>query len=465
MSDEGTRPDQGAAPPPAVAPSPPTEDRTTRRLLYFVLGLLLIAALALLVFLIYLLWPKGSSVTESAEGYPIVPVRSILGYGDAPEEMLDFPLGVTFDSQGDVWISDTGHSRILEFNQDGELLQTVGTEEGPGKLFSPNGLTFDDEGNLYVADWRVAKVLKFSPEGAYLQSYPDPEQDPKVFKVGGFAPYDVQVVDGQVVAATRNGLVTFDQEGFYTGRFGDKIAGGGDDQFNFVNAFMWDEFSERYYIADTMNKRVIAMNPEGDRVWTSGSPDEAGSTTGFWQLPRGMARGPDCDIYAIDTFRPTESGMGDGYFVQFSPDGTLKSLFGKFGEEDDAFNLPEKLAYYGPDDIWAVVDRGNRRVLLFRLLESRPSPDPVQAQAWEESFTSDPELAGALPSLTPGTCIPSVAVAGSGFPWWIVILVVVVVLLAAALRRILKDRGSHRRGGPPAEAAAPEPAHEPGQGT
>ena len=36
------------------------------------------------------------------------------------------PRGMGLDSQGNVWVADTGNHRIQEFNQDGELTAVVG---------------------------------------------------------------------------------------------------------------------------------------------------------------------------------------------------------------------------------------------------------------------------------------------------------------------------------------------------
>jgi hypothetical protein len=90
----------------------PPEDRGTRRLLFVLLGILVLGAVALLVLLFWLLRPEASADSSAAEGgYPIQVVTTIYGYGEEPNELVRTPLGVTFDPDGNVWISNTASPR------------------------------------------------------------------------------------------------------------------------------------------------------------------------------------------------------------------------------------------------------------------------------------------------------------------------------------------------------------------
>lgn len=383
-----------------VSDAPDASDDGQRRLLYFLLGLLGIAAMALLALLIWLLWPDDSSPSSAAEGYPIVPVLSITGYGAKPDEMLNQPLGAEFDEDGNIWISDTGHARVLVFNDDGELLTIVGEEEGDGKLAAPNGV-FVDPGTdrAYVADWVSRRIKVYTKTGDYITSLPNPKQKSELFG-DGFTPYDVQVVDGRVVAVSQNGIFFFDQEGVLIDRWGKNKIGVGYTQFNFPNSLDYDPRLRRYYVTDTTNKRVMALDTEGNVLWISGTPDASGNITGFWQLPRALTIGPDGNVYVVDIFRADAVGVGDGFIVTISPDGQLVSAFGRSSSEENSFEFPEKLDYR-PDGLWAIADRQQNRVLLFKLTPI-PSPGPENQQKYPESFFPGPFLrAGPSPTETP----------------------------------------------------------------
>jgi sugar lactone lactonase YvrE len=88
---------------------------------------------------------------------------------------LSRPNGTAWDSHGDLWVSDPGNNRVLEFVppfKDGMsaslvLGQTGFTGDGAGnassQLSDPTGLTFDAQGDLWVADSYNDRVVEFVP--------------------------------------------------------------------------------------------------------------------------------------------------------------------------------------------------------------------------------------------------------------------------------------------------------------
>jgi streptogramin lyase len=90
----------------------------------------------------------------------------IAGYsGDgkpATEAELNLPSGVAVDSRDNLYIADTGNNRIRRVGTNGIIITVAGTGEqgfsgdrGPAtaaRLSGPSGLAFDSQGNLYIAD-------------------------------------------------------------------------------------------------------------------------------------------------------------------------------------------------------------------------------------------------------------------------------------------------------------------------
>ncbi|MDA4137284.1 MAG: NHL repeat-containing protein [Thaumarchaeota archaeon] len=86
---------------------------------------------------------------------------------------LCFPDGLTFDSSGDLWVSDGGGSRVVEYPLvDGSISHQVSQIIGPNFSSSepfaplygitlPVGLAFDKSGNLWVVDLSNSRVLEF----------------------------------------------------------------------------------------------------------------------------------------------------------------------------------------------------------------------------------------------------------------------------------------------------------------
>ncbi|MFA5891222.1 MAG: hypothetical protein WDA27_09785 [Actinomycetota bacterium] len=364
------------------APSEPI-DRTTRRFLKVMLGVLTAAAVGLVILLSIMLRPdSGPSVVSPrlVGKSPLDVVKVIFTTGkDGP---LKTPLGVAFDADGGIWIADTGNSRVAVFTASGKFVALVGDQDGPGKLYAPYGLTVDSANDrAYVADYTAGAVRVYTTSGRYVESIPSSEQSLDVFGPNGFTPFEVKVVGNKIVVASNDGLYFFSRRGVVTARWGGASRGSAPGSFNFPDAFDYDPALKRYYVADTLNRRVKALDADGKVLWTSGRPDAAGKIVGFWQLPRGITVGAEGNLFVVDTFRFDETGVGAGFFVVLSKDGKLLSEFGRVGTEDDAFSFPEKIAV-GSAGVMAVADRENHRVVLFTV-KTLPVPTERERSSYD----------------------------------------------------------------------------------
>ena len=236
-------------------------------------------------------------------------------------------------------------------------------------------------------------VQLYTTDGNWISTFPAADQKPKVFGTDGFTPYHVGLLNGRVIVSTADGLYFFDQDGKVIARWGgtykgENLRGAGPGVFNFPDSFVTDPATGDIYVTDTMNRRVLAIDQNGFWKWDSGTPDENGKITSFWQLPRGIAIGPDDgNLYVIDTFRFDQKGMGTGHVVVLSKDGQLLSEFGRAGTSDGDFNYPDQLAA-GPDGLWAVADRENNRVVVFRLHTPYPAVDDLLARRYDKGFST-----------------------------------------------------------------------------
>lgn len=104
---------------------------------------------------------------------------------DTAQNRMSYPIALTIDSNGTLWVADQGNHRVLRFNNptskenganaDGVLGQmnfttkTSGTTRNTFEL--PSGVAVDSKGTLWVADNGNARVLRFDaaaskPNGA-----------------------------------------------------------------------------------------------------------------------------------------------------------------------------------------------------------------------------------------------------------------------------------------------------------
>jgi sugar lactone lactonase YvrE len=87
---------------------------------------------------------------------------------------LDSPLGVAFDSNGNLWTGDYTNNRVLEFKAPFTIgmsaslvigqpdFTSSGSATTASGLSQPYDVSFDSKGNLYVADYGNSRTLMFS---------------------------------------------------------------------------------------------------------------------------------------------------------------------------------------------------------------------------------------------------------------------------------------------------------------
>ncbi|MCJ7580412.1 MAG: NHL repeat-containing protein, partial [Candidatus Aminicenantes bacterium] len=99
-------------------------------------------------------------------------VKSIGEMDSDKDELIFFmPADVTFDSQGNIYILDSGNHRIQKFSPDGEYLATIGQQgQGPGEFQYPQSLAVDPDGNLYISDMGNRKIHVLKPGGGELHT-------------------------------------------------------------------------------------------------------------------------------------------------------------------------------------------------------------------------------------------------------------------------------------------------------
>jgi sugar lactone lactonase YvrE len=88
---------------------------------------------------------------------------------------LSFPISVSFDKSGNLWVADVGNDRVLRYSPsftNGKLASIVigqtgftstGCSTGSG-LCNPEGVTFDPTGNLWVSDSVNGREISFMPQ-------------------------------------------------------------------------------------------------------------------------------------------------------------------------------------------------------------------------------------------------------------------------------------------------------------
>jgi uncharacterized protein (TIGR03437 family) len=165
------------------------------------------------------------------------------GEGDpATLTPLNAPQGVAADLTGDVYISDTGHNRVIMVDPAGNMHTVAGTgtagqasggSTSLGELYNPSGLAMDAAGNLFIADTQNHRIQMLAPAGTISTIVGT--------GIGGFSG------DGGAAAAA---------------------------QLNYPSAVAVDA-GENIYIADTGNNCVRLVTPDGNIATIAGTGSAA----------------------------------------------------------------------------------------------------------------------------------------------------------------------------------------------
>lgn len=132
-------------------------------------------------------------------------LRPVLSWGKPTVDLLypgpdEFwgPRGIAVDSEGNIWITDTGTHRVRRFAPDGTPLGAFGQRgKEPGQFIEPVGIDVGPDGAIYVADAGNARIQKFDREFTLLAVFPIPsweDRDPRN------KPYLEVLPDGRILA-------------------------------------------------------------------------------------------------------------------------------------------------------------------------------------------------------------------------------------------------------------------------
>jgi sugar lactone lactonase YvrE len=242
------------------------------------------------------------------------------GYPD--RNPLICPMGVAVDSSGNVYVADTGHSRIARISTQGDVTNVVGDDMfgnywGDGgkaadsAVYYPLGVVADNAGNLYVADSSNSRVRKVAP-------------------------------DGSITTVAGNGVSG------YSGDGGPAISA----QLKAPAGLALDA-SGNLYIADHSDNRIRKVST-GGTITTVAGRGEAGpplgdggqATAASLAAPMGVAVDKSGNVYIADT--------GFNLIRKVSPSGVITTIAGSnyFQSGPNQVDSPTSLAFDTAGDLY-----------------------------------------------------------------------------------------------------------------
>ncbi len=296
------------------------------------------------------------------------------GYSGTAHTQFNRPYGVTVDSDGYVYISDSGNDRIQKFDSDGnfKLMWGWGVDDGSdrlqvctvscqmgksgpsdGQFNSPRGIAADRIGNIYVADGYNRRIQKFSSDGTFQEMW-------------GWG-----VDDGSDRLQVCTPVTLPCQMG---------IGGSGDGQFYHLGSVSADS-EGNVYIADTLNRRIQKFATNGRFLIKWGGE---GSGDSQFSTIRGVVVDQEGNVYVSDS---SFSNTWNHRIQKFDSEGAFQLMWG-WGVDDGSdrlqvctpVTLPCQMGIQGsgdgqlsspagvtvdPDGNIYVADTGNKRIQKF----------------------------------------------------------------------------------------------------
>jgi sugar lactone lactonase YvrE len=231
----------------------------------------------------------------------------IAGYMDGPSSGAQFnnPAGITVDSKGNIYVSDTFNDLIREISPAGNVT-TIAGNQSPGlingtiplstEFYAPSGQVVDAQGNLYVSDQGNNVIRKITPAGVVT-----------TFAGTGQAGYRNGAVDSAHLTGTSDSLARFNSPQ------GLCIDGTGN-----------------IYVADRGNNVIREIMPNGRTKTIAGNKVkgfiDATDEAAFFDTPTGVAVDSKGNVWVTD--------QGNSALREISSSGVVTTIFGSPAQQN-----------------------------------------------------------------------------------------------------------------------------------
>jgi DNA-binding beta-propeller fold protein YncE len=228
----------------------------TRRRLLIIVFVFMLVVVAVLIGLFIILRASVAPAAVSGPGFQSI--RSIYGWGSNPDQLLKEPFTVVWRN-GSLYVTEKGNSDVVRLSQTGQLLGKYGVKgRGTGQVWAPTSVDVDAQGNVYIADGGHAKIVVYDQNGKFVREGQLKE-----------APLAI-LLDGNRMFATTAGSVKVLSLPDFKELASWGNSGRGVEQWSFPNGLAYDPATHTLYVGDGNNLRVKALDERGTVKWIYG---------------------------------------------------------------------------------------------------------------------------------------------------------------------------------------------------
>ncbi|MDB6174663.1 MAG: repeat containing protein [Chthoniobacteraceae bacterium] len=256
------------------------------------------------------------------------------GIGD--EARFVYPSGVAVDDDGNVYVADTGNSRIRKITSDGVVTTLAGSALGSGssdglgseaRFSGPTGVAVDGDRNLYVADRNNHTIRKITSAGVVSTlagmartigsangigseaRFYDPtgvavDSDGNVY-VAEFSSQTIRKITSGGIVTTLAGSAGTVGTGHGSGDYGSTDGTGSEARFGNPSGVAVDA-NGNVYVADSGTQIIRKITSAGMVTTIGGTPGVIGTFEGIgmqaqFNVPRGVASTSSGVLYVVNT--------------------------------------------------------------------------------------------------------------------------------------------------------------------
>ncbi len=279
--------------------------------------------------------------------------------GSGPGQLIN-PKDLALDAEGNIYVVDSGNSRVVKFDPTGKFITQWGSNGTAAGQFKddPWGIAVDSEGGfVYVADTWNHRIQKFTLDGEFVTQWGSfVVTDGSAVGEGGrfYGPRDIAIdAEGNLyVTDTGNKRIQkFNPDGQFLGQWGG--VGFAPGQFNEPVGIAISPTTGDIFVADTWNRRVQRLDRDFNPLAQWPVRGWAGESVNNKPY---LALDSEDNVYVTDP---------ESYQVyKFDNQGRLLAVFGQFGTDARSFNLPTGITVDQEGYVY-ITDSFNHRVMKF----------------------------------------------------------------------------------------------------